>query len=60
MSVIDEQHAIRAIGRLSAELADRADAWNGNAPSWFPQPPEWLYLWQEALKDTTLEIKDEY
>jgi hypothetical protein len=41
-----------ALGPLSAELAARADAWNGNAPEWFPEPPEWLTLWQEALTVT--------
>lgn len=43
---------VRAIGYLSAELAARADAWNGNAPEWFPEPPEWLELWEEALERT--------
>jgi hypothetical protein len=40
---------IQALGWLSAELAARADAWNGNAPDWFPEPPEWLELWERAL-----------
>ena len=39
----------QAVGYLSAELAARADAWNGNAPDWFPEPPEWLELWDKAL-----------
>jgi hypothetical protein len=43
---------IRAVGWLSAELAGRADAWNGNAPEWFPEPPEWLDLWERALAET--------
>jgi hypothetical protein len=47
-----ESHAVQAVGWLSAELADRADAWNGNAPEWFPEPPEWLDLWQQALAAT--------
>lgn len=38
-----------AIGYISAELANRADAWNGNAPSWFPEPFEWLELTNTAL-----------
>jgi hypothetical protein len=44
---------ILALGWLSAELAGRADAWNGNAPDWFPEPPEWLELWDQALAATS-------
>jgi hypothetical protein len=44
-----------ALGWLSAELADRAGAWKGNAPEWFPEPPEWLELWDRALKATEAE-----
>ena len=44
-----------ALGWLSAELANRADAWNGNAPKWFPEPPEWLSLWVQALNATAEE-----
>jgi hypothetical protein len=44
------EREVLALGWLSAELAGRADAWNGNAPTWFPQPPEWLDLWRAALK----------
>lgn len=40
---------VAAIGALSADLAARADAWNGNAPDWFPEPPEWLELWNRAI-----------
>lgn len=43
---------LSALGYLSAELAARADAWNGNAPDWFPEPPEFLELWQQALEAT--------
>ena len=43
---------LAALGYLSAKLAARADAWNGNAPAWFPEPPEWLELWREALDAT--------
>lgn len=56
--ITEEQQAKRetlALGWLSAELAARADAWNGNAPSWFPQPPEWLELWDKALAATEAE-----
>lgn len=49
---ITESHATQAIGYLSAELATRADAWDGNAPEWFPDPPEWLDLWAQALAAT--------
>ncbi len=38
-----------ALGYVSAILASRAGAWKGKAPLWFPQPPEWLTLWEEAL-----------
>jgi len=44
-----------ALGWLSAELAARADAWNGNAPKWFPEPPEWIELWQRGL-DATADV----
>lgn len=44
-----EAEAIGAIGYISAELAHRAGAWDGNAPEWFPEPPEWLDLWEEAI-----------
>ena len=44
---------ILALGWLSAELATRADAWNGNAPEWFPEPPEWIDLWNQALDATS-------
>jgi hypothetical protein len=49
---IDYHRSVEAIGWLSAELAARADAWNGNAPEWFPEPPEWLELWNKALEAT--------
>lgn len=44
--------AVAAIGHVSAELAARADAWNGNAPEWFPEPPEWLALFDAGLEAT--------
>ena len=43
---------IKALGWLSAHFAGLADAWNGNAPDWFPEPPEWITLWEQALKET--------
>jgi hypothetical protein len=49
---LDYGHTIAAIGWLSGHLAGEADAWNGNAPEWFPQPPEWLELWEQALMET--------
>lgn len=49
---ISGSRAVEAIGWLSSELAGRADAHNGNAPDWFPEPPEWLDLWEKALKET--------
>jgi hypothetical protein len=47
-TITGEQY-IEAIGWISAELAGRADAWNGNAPDWFPEPPEWLTLAERAI-----------
>lgn len=47
-----DAEVLMAIGYLSAILADRADAWNGNAPEWFPEPPEWLALWHVAIEAT--------
>lgn len=47
----EQQRAITALGVISAELAARADAWNGNAPEWLPEPPEWLSMWEKALAD---------
>jgi hypothetical protein len=51
-----EKEYIEAIGYISAELAARADAWNGNAPEWFPEPPEWLKLAQDAREATREEV----
>jgi hypothetical protein len=45
---MDDRMALEMMGYISAELASRSDAWNGNAPSWFPEPPEWLELWEKA------------
>lgn len=44
----EHQRGIAAIGYISGELAGRCGAWDGNAPDWFPQPPEWLELWEEG------------
>jgi hypothetical protein len=46
------EREILALGYLSAELASRADAWSAKDPVWFPEPPEWLDLWEEALAAT--------
>ena len=53
------QHVTQAFGWLSAELAARADAWNGNAPDWFPDPPEWLELEEAALAATHANAEEE-
>lgn len=53
----DEQTAIGALGLLSSALAARCGAWDGDAPEWFPQPPEWLELWQKAVQITTADEK---
>jgi hypothetical protein len=44
----EEKTTIETLGLLSAVLADHSGAWDGLAPNWFPQPPEWLQLWQEC------------
>lgn len=44
----DEENAIVTLGLLSSLLATRAGASDGNAPTWFPQPVEWLDLWRKA------------
>ena len=49
---ISTPHAIMAIGHLSSELADRSGAFDGEAPDWFPEPTEWLQLWEDALEAT--------
>lgn len=51
-NTITKNHALAALGWLSAEFAIRADAWAGNAPEWFPEPPEWIDLWERALGET--------
>ena len=50
--VISKGRAILVLGYISAELAARSGAWDGNAPDWFPEPPEWLELWEEGLRKT--------
>lgn len=50
-----EEIEIQTLGLLSSLLASRADAWNGNAPDWFPQPGEWLELWQKAKQVATAD-----
>jgi hypothetical protein len=52
------EREVLALGWLSAELASRSDAWNGNAPAWFPEPPEWLELWERALDATAGDRAD--
>lgn len=47
-----EAQDIEALGWLSAELAKRSGAWEGKAPDWFPEPPEWLELWEQAKRET--------
>lgn len=46
---ISSEHVILALGYLSAEFAHRAGAWGGKAPDWFPEPPEWLEIWNAAI-----------
>lgn len=50
--VKSDGHAVAAIGYISAELAHRSGAWDGDAPDWFPEPPEWLELWNKGLTAT--------
>lgn len=53
-----ETQQTMALGWLSSELAARAGAWDGNAPDWFPQPPEWLELWTQAWVVAGQQIED--
>jgi hypothetical protein len=46
---ITKGQVIELIGLISAELAARSGAWDGKAPDWFPQPPEWLELVEDYL-----------
>lgn len=50
-----ERQVTQIIGYVSAELASRAGAWDGNAPSWFPEPPEWLDILDEAIVETAVD-----
>jgi hypothetical protein len=51
-SVLSEAHILEAVGYLSSVLADRAGAWDGEHPAWFPEPPEWIELWEDAVSKT--------
>lgn len=46
---ITRAEAITALGYLSSELASRANAWKGEHPDWFPEPPEWLEIFDRGL-----------
>jgi hypothetical protein len=52
---------VSIIGVISGKLAspEYADAWNGNAPDWFPEPPEWLELLEEAYAVTEITPEKE-
>lgn len=54
---IEIRQVVEIIGVISGKLAspEYADAWSGNAPDWFPEPPEWLDLLEEALAVTPLK-----
>lgn len=47
-----ELHALEAVGYMSAAVATRVDAWKGNGPEGFPEPPEWVDLWADAVRMT--------
>ena len=49
--------AVEAVGYVSSVLATRSGAWEGKAPAWFPQPPEWLDLFDRGL---ALSPRDEH
>lgn len=49
---------IEAIGFLSSVLADASGAWDGEAPEWFPEPPQWLQLAENALEATRPNLND--
>lgn len=40
-----------AIGYISSVFATLSGAWDGEAPEWFPEPPEWVVLADEALAE---------
>ncbi len=48
-----------ALGHVSAVLAQKADAWRGNAPAWFPEPPEWLDLFDEGWPYNKVPTQEE-
>jgi hypothetical protein len=50
---ITKGQLVEIIGIISADLAARSGAWDGKAPEWFPQPPEWLELLERALEVST-------
>jgi hypothetical protein len=55
----EHERGILALGYVSAELASRSGAWDGNAPEWFPQPPDWLELWEEGYLHGVIEDDDD-
>lgn len=50
-----EGRVTEIVGYISGELAHRSGAWDGNAPSWFPEPPEWLDILDEAIEATAVD-----
>lgn len=55
---ISKAQYLQAIGSISATLASASGAWDGEAPDWFPEPPEWLRLAEQALEDTEPDYID--
>lgn len=51
----EHDRGIAALGYVSAELALRSRAWEGKAPEWFPEPPEWIGLWEEGYLHAFIE-----
>jgi hypothetical protein len=52
-----EKETIETLGLLSSVLASRCGAWDGEQPEWFPQPPEWLDLWETCNTFVTADEK---
>lgn len=47
-----ELNSVAAIGWLATELRHRTEGPGRTVPDWFPEPPEWLELWERALRET--------
>jgi hypothetical protein len=53
-----ENRDIAALGYVSGVMADNSGAWDGKAPWWFPEPPEWLDLWYKGQAVADEDVAD--